>query len=345
MAKASECILRISDADFRYKLAKPTLKNPFRKLPADGIHEIEIPIFSGEIIGLVGPNGAGKSTLLRSLVGINKFDSVSASIEGLEESNPDLLAQKLREITGHMPEQVRWQGSKSIYAAINEIGMMIGVTDKKLKGVLDLVGLGSRESESLDSLSQGMRQRLSLACALLSSPKILVLDEPFNGLDPVASAAFKSLLSKLSKKGVSVIISSHQLETLEGVVDKLALMHKGKILAISEHAQLAKLLGVKRKLVIRGEGEAPNKKFLSNNEINEEPIVEKTGWKLETTNTSKLDIKKFTQFYRINHWAMEKPTLTQLLVAATGLDPEEIGLQLVRDGSDDLSKVFQEEEE
>ena len=173
----------------------------------------------------------------------------------------------------------------------------------------------------------------------------MVLDEPFNGLDPVASAAFKSLLSKLSKKGVSVIISSHQLETLEGVVDKLALMHKGKILAISEHAQLAKLLGVKRKLVIRGEGEAPNKKFLSKNGIDEEPTIGKTGWKLETTNTSKLDIKKFAEFYRIYHWAMEKPTLTQLLVAATGLDPEEIGLQLVREGSDDLSKIFQEEEE
>ena len=345
MAKASECILRISDANFRYKVAKPTLKNPFRKLPAAGIRDIEIPIFSGEIIGLVGPNGAGKSTLLRSLVGINKFDSVTATIEGLDESNPDKLAQKLREITGHMPEQVRWQGSKSIHAAINEIGMMIGVADKKLKGVLDLVGLGTRESESLDSLSQGMRQRLSLACALLSSPQILVLDEPFNGLDPVASAAFKSLLSKLSKKGVSVIISSHQLETLEGVVDKLALMHKGKILAISEHAQLAKLLGVKRKLVIRGEGEAPNKKFLSKNGIDEEPTIGETGWKLETTNTSKLDIKKFAEFYRIYHWAMEKPTLTQLLVAATGLDPEEIGLQLVREGSDDLSKILQEEEE
>lgn len=345
MAKASECILRISDANFRYRVSKPTLKNPFRKLPAAGIHEIEIPIYSGEIIGLVGPNGAGKSTLLRSLVGINKFDSVNASIEGLEESNPDILAQKLRKITGHMPEQVRWQGSKSIYAAINEIGMMIGVTEKKLKGVLDLVGLGSRESESLDSLSQGMRQRLSLACALLSSPKILVLDEPFNGLDPVASAAFKSLLSKLSNKGVSVIISSHQLETLDGVVDKLALMHKGKILAISEHAQLAKLLGVKRKLVIRGEGDAPNKKFLSKFGIDEEPIIEKTDWKLETTNTNKLDLKKFAEFYRINHWAVEKPTLTQLLVAATGLDPEEIGLQLVREGSDDLSKIFQEEEE
>ena len=345
MAKASECILRISDANFRYKVAKPTLKNPFRKLPAAGIRDIEIPIFSGEIIGLVGPNGAGKSTLLRSLVGINKFDSVTATIEGLDESNPDKLAQKLREITGHMPEQVRWQGSKSIHAAINEIGMMIGVADKKLKGVLDLVGLGTRESESLDSLSQGMRQRLSLACALLSSPQILVLDEPFNGLDPVASAAFKSLLSKLSKKGVSVIISSHQLETLEGVVDKLALMHKGKILAISEHAELAKLLGVKRKLVIRGEGEAPNKKFLSKNGIDEEPTIGETGWKLETTNTSKLDIKKFAEFYRIYHWAMEKPTLTQLLVAATGLDPEEIGLQLVREGSDDLSKILQEEEE
>jgi ABC-type multidrug transport system ATPase subunit len=92
------------------------------------------------------------------------------------------------------------------------------------------VGLSSKSESFLDDLSQGMRQRLSLACALLGEPKILVMDEPLNGLDPLAQRAFCNLLKDLASKGVAIVISSHQVTDLESLVDRIALLHHGQLL-------------------------------------------------------------------------------------------------------------------
>lgn len=345
MAESDDSILTLSDANFRYKIPNPTIRNPFKTKIGPGIQEISLDLRRGEIIGLVGANGAGKSTLIRCLVGITKFDSVTSYTQGSQESRPEILAKKLREFTGHMPEQVRWQGSKSVFDAITEIGMMQSISEKKVLGVLDLVGLGQRAKDSLDSLSQGMRQRLSLACALLSSPKILVLDEPFNGLDPVACAAFKSLVRKLREKGVCIIISSHQLDSLDDIVDRLALMHRGNILAMSGYKNIARSLGVKEKLVIRGEGKTPTQEFLLQYGIEEPVIISGEDWVIKTEFTEKLLISDFSKNYTLTHWAIEKMNLTELLVAATGLDPDQIGLEVDREGINPTISLYEEEEE
>ena len=99
-----------------------------------------------------------------------------------------------------------------------------------LDGIIQIVGLSSKSDEILDNLSQGMRQRLSLACALIGNPKILVMDEPLNGLDPLAQRAFCNLLRTLANKGVAVVISSHQVADLEALVDRIALLHHGQLL-------------------------------------------------------------------------------------------------------------------
>ena len=90
--------------------------------------------------------------------------------------------------------------------------------------MIQTVGLSSKSDQMLDNLSQGMRQRLSLACALIGNPKLLVMDEPLNGLDPLAQRAFSNLLKNLAKKGVAVVISSHQVADLEALVDEIALL-------------------------------------------------------------------------------------------------------------------------
>ena len=345
MAEGGDIIMSLSDASFRYKIPNPSIRNPFGKRIGPGIQDISLEVKRGEIIGLVGANGAGKSTLIRCLVGITKFDSVTSHTEGRQESRPEILAKKLREFTGHMPEQVRWQGSKSVFDAITEIAMMQSITEKKVLGVLDLVGLGQRAKDSLDSLSQGMRQRLSLACALLSSPKILVLDEPFNGLDPVACAAFKSLVKKLRDKGVCIIISSHQLDTLDDIVDKLALMHRGNILAISGYKEIAKSLGVKERLVIRGIGEGPSKEFLEKKGIRDSVFISGKNWELRTVYNDELLVSDFAEKFQLIHWAVESLDLTELLIAATGLDPEQIGLDVDRENNSSTSVLILEEEE
>ena len=136
MAGSGDSILSLSDASFRYKIPNPSIRNPFRKRIGPGIQDISLEVKRGEIIGLVGANGAGKSTLIRCLVGITKFDSVTSYTQGSQDSRPEILAKKLREFTGHMPEQVRWQGHKSVFDAITEIAMMQSITEKKVVGVL-----------------------------------------------------------------------------------------------------------------------------------------------------------------------------------------------------------------
>ena len=99
-----------------------------------------------------------------------------------------------------------------------------------MDAIIQTVGLSTKSEHLLDNLSQGMRQRLSLACALIGNPKILVMDEPLNGLDPLAQRAFCNLLRTLANKGVAVIISSHQVADLEALVDRIALLHHGQLL-------------------------------------------------------------------------------------------------------------------
>ena len=96
--------------------------------------------------------------------------------------------------------------------------------------LIQIVGLSAKSDHLLDNLSQGMRQRLSLACALMGDPKVLVMDEPLNGLDPLAQRAFCNLLKDLASKGVAIVISSHQVTDMESLVDEIALLHQGQLL-------------------------------------------------------------------------------------------------------------------
>tara|TARA_X000001036_G_scaffold189039_1_gene178246 strand:+ start:2978 stop:3529 length:552 start_codon:yes stop_codon:yes gene_type:complete len=128
-----------------------------------------------------------------------------------------------------MPEQVRWEGRVTVKDTLQTISLMRN-EEVDLDEIIKTVGLSSKSEHFLDNLSQGMRQRLSLACALIGEPKILVMDEPLNGLDPLAQRAFCNLLKGLASKGVAIIISSHQVTDLETLVDRIALLHHGQLL-------------------------------------------------------------------------------------------------------------------
>ena len=153
-----------------------------------GIHSIDLELKKGNILGLIGPNGAGKSTLMRAICGL--YDC-----EGFDKTR-----SKRRAAIGYMPEQVRWEGRMTVKNALQSIALMRN-EQIDLDPIIKIVGLQSRADYVLDTLSQGMRQRLSLACALIGNPEILVMDEPLNGLDPLAQRAFCNLLKQLANKG------------------------------------------------------------------------------------------------------------------------------------------------
>jgi ABC-2 type transport system ATP-binding protein len=209
--------LKLNNVSWRHKVRDYSSWKPWAKKEGAGIHQIDLEIMSGKILGLVGPNGAGKTTLIRAICGLYNCEGFNKSVE------------YRRKFIGYMPEQVRWEGRSTVYDALNSIAEM-RQTFVDLEKLIKTVGLSSRSNDILDNLSQGMRQRLSLACALMGNPEIIVMDEPLNGLDPLAQRAFSNLMKQLSEKGISIIISSHQVADLEKLVDRIALLHHGQIL-------------------------------------------------------------------------------------------------------------------
>ena len=212
-----EPALTLTNVSWRHKIRDFSNWKPWAKRDGPGIHSINLQIKPGVILGLIGPNGAGKSTLMRAICGLYDCD-------GFDKSS-----SLRRRGIGYMPEQVRWEGRVSVRNSLRTIAMMRD-EDVDIDDIIRKVGLSSKSENYLDDLSQGMRQRLSLACALLGDPKILVMDEPLNGLDPLAQRAFCNLLKDLASKGVAIVISSHQVTDLETLVDRIALLHHGQLL-------------------------------------------------------------------------------------------------------------------
>ena len=323
-----EVVLRLKDATYRHFLYAPLPFKPWRKISGQGIFSANLSLHRGTILGLVGPNGAGKTTLLRMMAGIlppqegSIYDSAKDSTTMLSDLN-------LRNIVGHMPEQVRWQGRKTVRDALLEIGEMRQVSQSRIDGLLKLVGLRNRIDAPLNELSQGMRQRLTLAVALLGSPNILLLDEPLNGLDPVAAAAFIVLLGKLTDKGVSIVISSHQVEGLVGIIDRLALMHRGQILAEGTILEVAKQLNLNNKTEISGEGTAPDfSKYVPTLELIEvEQFSEDWRAVLNKSEPGLLQ-KLVTDGIEITSWTIRQPNVIEMLCAATGQSVEDVGLEV-----------------
>ena len=226
-----ETILSLSEVSWRHQVRDFSSWKPWAKREGAGIYSIDLDIKTGTILGLIGPNGAGKTTLMRAICGL--YDS-----EGFNKS-----CETRRTEIGYMPEQVRWEGRVTVIQALKSISLMRD-DSVDVESLIQTVGLSSKSDQMLDNLSQGMRQRLSLACALIGNPKILVMDEPLNGLDPLAQRAFANLLKKLAKKGVSVVISSHQVADLESLVDEIALLHQGQLLIEGSLANVRKKLGL-----------------------------------------------------------------------------------------------------
>lgn len=232
--------LQLEGVTFRHLV--PDQNRRFRRKPGPGIHDLDLTIGRGELVGLVGRNGAGKSTLLKVMAGI--LPSHAGTI--LDKKGSPQSPHALRQMVGHMPEQVRWQGKRTPEEMLQELAVMDGGRLDLVEGAIRLVGLQEQAHLPMEGLSQGMRQRLTLASAMLGSPDVLLLDEPYNGLDPAAARSLTRVLSRLTQRGVSVVISSHHLHQLEGVVDRLLLLDRGRLVGEGSANGLADVLGIER---------------------------------------------------------------------------------------------------
>lgn len=191
------------------------------------LNQLDLQIRPGEVFGLLGPNGSGKSTTLKLLLGLAVPSEGEARIFGL---TPDSLEARKR--VGFLPENPYFYGFLNGDETLRFYGKICGVTgtrlEKRIEELIDLVGLQNGRERPLRSYSKGMLQRIGLAQALIHDPDLLFLDEPTAGVDPLGSSQIRDLILKLKKMGKTVVFSSHLLEQVQEVADRVAIFSLGR---------------------------------------------------------------------------------------------------------------------
>ncbi|HEV2414420.1 MAG TPA: ABC transporter ATP-binding protein [Candidatus Dormibacteraeota bacterium] len=208
----------------------------------NALSDVSFSVEDGEILGFLGPNGAGKTTTIRILLGLLHGDGGTASIGGHDCWTDHARASRF---FGATLEQPGFYGFLSGRDNLRQFARMLGVVDEKqIAMLLDLVGMTERGDDKVKRYSMGMRQRLALAQALLGKPRLLILDEPTNGLDPNGIHGLRILLRKLAtEQGLTIFFSSHLLSEVEELCDRVVVLHRGKIKASGPLSELMNIKG------------------------------------------------------------------------------------------------------
>ena len=197
------------------------------------IDDLSLEVKEGEIFGFVGPNGAGKTTLIKTMLGLYKPNSGDIKIAGYDIKKDFESAMNSIGAIIENPEMYGYLSGKDnlkLYARMEE-----NIEDEVIDSLTKLVKLDSRIDNKVRTYSLGMRQRLGVAQALLSCPKLLILDEPTNGLDPIGIKELREMLKTISReKNMAVFISSHILSEIELMCDRIAIIDNGKIIEVKE---------------------------------------------------------------------------------------------------------------
>ena len=193
------------------------------------VDNISYTIEDGDHFALLGPNGAGKTTIVRMLLDFIKPTSGKISINGVPVSDPESRKQ-----IGYLAEQHLIPPYLSGFRYLMRHASLIGLSGKnavlEVDGVLEMVGMKGKEKQKSVTYSKGMKQRIGIAAAVLGHPKLLILDEPVAGLDPIGIREVRKILENLYDRGITVILNSHLLSEVEKTCKTAAIMHKGKIL-------------------------------------------------------------------------------------------------------------------
>jgi ABC-2 type transport system ATP-binding protein len=205
-----------------------------------GVNQVTLELRGG-ITGLVGANGAGKSTLLRLATGQIRPDLGRVTVGGI-----DAMDWRAKRLVGYCPDDdvfyEEMSGFQFVEAMARLCGFAVRDARERAEAVIEQVGMTGRSDRRIRGYSKGMRQRIKLAQALLNDPKLLVLDEPLSGIDPIGRQDFVELFMSLAAKGKCLLISSHELEELEKLTDHIAIMARGRIAAVGSVIQIRDLL-------------------------------------------------------------------------------------------------------
>jgi len=205
------------------------------------VDHVSFTVAPGEIFGLLGPNGAGKTTTILMLLGLSEISDGQARVLG-HDPEREPLAVKRR--VGYLPDEVGFYdyltAADNLHYTARLMGLSIEERDKRIAEALANVGLSDVANKKVGTFSRGMRQRLGLAEIVMKDARVAILDEPTNGLDPQASIELLDMIRALKAAGVSILLSSHLLDRVQSVCDRVALFNAGKIVLMGTVPELGR---------------------------------------------------------------------------------------------------------
>jgi ABC-2 type transport system ATP-binding protein len=197
------------------------------------VNDLSFTVHPGEIFGFLGVNGAGKTTTIRMLTGILQPTSGSITIDGVKMSDNPI---HVKGITGYIPDRPylynKLTGYEFLHFCADLYNVDRSVTDQRIDALLREYMLLDWANELVESYSHGMKQRLATCAALVHDPKVLIIDEPMVGLDPRGARKLKDSLKKYAEDGKTILLSTHSLPVAEEIADRLAIIHRGTLVAI-----------------------------------------------------------------------------------------------------------------
>jgi ABC-2 type transport system ATP-binding protein len=228
------------------------------------VNELDLQVNRGEIYGLLGPNGAGKTTTILMLMGLT--EPTSGTVKVLEY-DPTRQPLQVKEKVGYIPEQVGFYDGLTARQNLAFIGKLNNIKGSELQNQIDnalkLVNLHSVADKLVSTFSRGMRQRLGVADVLIKQPKIIIMDEPTQGLDPESARDFLNLIRKLADSGITILLCSHLLDQVQRVCDRVGLFHQGKLVLEGTVTDLAnEIFGGGYHILMNANGSSQNYKKL-----------------------------------------------------------------------------------
>lgn len=196
------------------------------------VNNLSLTVEKSQIFGLLGPNGAGKSTAIKMIVGLIRPDSGIIKINGYNMSEDPINA---KQVLAYVPEKGYMYERLTAWEFLTFIAGLYhldeGIFKRNAIGYLDIFGLSEWKDELISNFSMGMKQRLLLSAAFMRNPKVIILDEPHNGLDPKGVRLLKDILFKLRNEGAAIILSTHIIAIAEQICDRIAIINKGSVVA------------------------------------------------------------------------------------------------------------------
>ena len=233
------------------ELAKTYAVGFWRKKPRVALRPLNLTVEEGEVFGFLGPNGAGKTTTLKLLMGLVMPTGGSARILGKDIGDAEVKTQ-----IGFLPEQPYFYDYLTAQELLRYYARLSGVEakglDRKIEAMLERVGLKEAAHMQLRKFSKGMLQRVGLAQAILHDPKVVFLDEPMSGLDPMGRREVRDLMEELKQQGKTVFFSTHILSDAEALCDRVAVIHQGELRGVGHVAQLTSSVASKVELIWNG---------------------------------------------------------------------------------------------